>query len=97
MSIFRFETLWKSDMIFVAVYRLSFHKNYFILETLSESVALPKFFYIILHIPRCFGQETAKKPFGFQVKLPPVHLFIHKRWRLHTVLINAERKAGKQK
>ena len=27
----------------------------------------------IIHSPNCLGQETAKRPFDVQVKLPPVH------------------------
>ena len=31
---------------------------------------------ITLYLPSCLGQETAKGPFGLQVKLPPAHLSI---------------------
>ena len=42
------------------------------------------------------GQETAKGPFGLQVKLPPAHAPVyHTRRRLHTVPLIAERQAGK--
>ena len=41
-------------------------------------------FVILLHSPSCFGQETAKKPFGLQVKLP--RLVYHTLWSLHGVL-----------
>ena len=29
---------------------------------------------ITFYSPSCFGQETAKGPFGLRVKLPPAHL-----------------------
>ena len=29
---------------------------------------------ITFYSPSCLGQETAKGPFGLQVKLPPAHL-----------------------
>ena len=31
-------------------------------------------FVITSYSPNCFGQETAKGPFGLRVKLPPAHL-----------------------
>ena len=46
---------------------------------------------ITFYSPSCLGQETAKGPFGFRVKLPPVY---HTRRRLHTVPLIAERQAG---
>ena len=30
--------------------------------------------YVNIYLPSWLGQETAKKPFGLQVKLPPTHL-----------------------
>ena len=43
---------------------------------------------ITFYSPSWLGQETAKGLFGLRVKLPPVY---HTRWRLYTVLFNAER------
>ena len=31
---------------------------------------------ITFYSPSCLGQEAAKRPFGFRVKLPPAHLSI---------------------
>ena len=33
-----------------------------------------KLIVITVYLPSCLGQETAKGPFGLQVKLPPPHL-----------------------
>ena len=42
-----------------------------------------------LYLPRCLGQETAKRLFGLRVQLPPAQCppVYHSRWRLHTVLL----------
>ena len=48
-------------------------------------------FVILLYSPSCFGQETAKKPFGLRVKLP--RFVYHTLWSLHGVpflLLNAK-------
>ena len=47
---------------------------------------------ITFYSSSCLGQETAKEPFGLQVKLPPVY---PTRERLHTVPLIAERQAAK--
>ena len=41
------------------------------LTTVIESVIV---IVITFYSPSCLGQETAKGPFGFRVKLPPAHL-----------------------
>ena len=47
------------------------------------SVAYKLIFVILLYSPSCFGQETAKEPFGLRVKLP--RLAYHTLWSLHAV------------
>ena len=49
----------------------------------------------MFYSPSCFGQETAKGPFGLRVKLPPAPPVYRTRRRLHTVPLIAERQAGK--
>ena len=49
----------------------------------SASVAYKLIFVILLYSPSWFGQDTAKKPFGFRVKLPL--LVYHTLWSLHAV------------
>ena len=44
------------------------------------SVAYKLIFVILLYSPSCFGQETAKEPFGLRVKLP--RLVYHTLWSL---------------
>ena len=49
--------------------------------------------YCIVYSPNCLGQETMKGgPLRQTATCPPVY---HTRWRLHTVLFNAERQAEK--
>ena len=64
---------------------------------------------ITIYSPSCLGQETAKGPFGFRVKLPPAHLSTHlvetqvasfppayhTRWWFHTAPFIADHQAGK--
>ena len=47
------------------------------------SEAYKLIFVILLYSPSCFGQETAKEPFGLRVKLP--RLVYHTLWSLHAV------------
>ena len=49
------------------------------------SVAYKLMFVILLYLPSCFGQETAKEPFGHRVKLP--RLVYHTLWSLHAVAL----------
>ena len=39
-----------------------------------------RFHIITFYLKSCFGQETAKEPFGLQVKLPSPPVY---HWRLH--------------
>ena len=56
------------------------------------SVAYKLIFVILLYLPSCFGQETAKEPFGLQFKLP--RLVYHTLRSLHAVLFLLNAKQG---
>ena len=79
--------------------------NIFLLNVILSNAILIKFSalplqedskVIAFYSPSCFGQETAKEPFGFSGQAsstcPPVY---HTRWRLHTDPLNAERQVRK--
>ena len=79
----------KSSILFLSC--TAKHKTHTALGTLNT---VRYDIVIVFYSPSCLGQETAKGPFGFRVKLPPAHLY-HTRRRLHTVPLTAERQAGK--
>ena len=58
---------------------------------MKQSVGLHRNYILF---PSCLGQETAKGPFGLQIKLPPAY---HTQRRLHAVSLIAERQAKKLK
>ena len=63
----------------------------------SSSTTQTALIVITFYSPSCIGQETAKGPFGFQVKRPPAHLSTtHDGGFTLSLLLFVERQAGKQ-